>query len=110
MAQRVAFIVAELGADADPFMLHLFAALAEVQHLGWTKLNAIAEVLNGANADHWIEAASIHSRAEIKQLVQEHVGGFAGRKPEGSTATRVKTFNIGTFNEKQHGVETKPRR
>jgi DNA invertase Pin-like site-specific DNA recombinase len=29
MAQRVPFIVAELGADADPFMLHLFAALAE---------------------------------------------------------------------------------
>ena len=29
MAQRVAFVVAELGADADPFMLHLFAALAE---------------------------------------------------------------------------------
>src|SRR5471030_528122 len=29
MAQRVAFIVAELGADADPFMLHIYAALAE---------------------------------------------------------------------------------
>lgn len=29
MAQRVPFIVAELGVDADPFMLHLFAALAE---------------------------------------------------------------------------------
>lgn len=29
MSQRVAFIVAELGADADPFMLHLYAALAE---------------------------------------------------------------------------------
>lgn len=29
MAQRVPFIVAELGIDADPFMLHLFAALAE---------------------------------------------------------------------------------
>ena len=28
MAQRVPF-VAELGADADPFMLHLYAALAE---------------------------------------------------------------------------------
>jgi hypothetical protein len=26
---RVPFIVAELGADADPFMLHLYAALAE---------------------------------------------------------------------------------
>ena len=29
MAQRVPFIVTELGRDADPFMLHLYAALAE---------------------------------------------------------------------------------
>jgi DNA invertase Pin-like site-specific DNA recombinase len=29
MAERVQFIVAELGADVDPFILHLFAALAE---------------------------------------------------------------------------------
>src|SRR5215472_14938556 len=29
MAHRVPFIVAELGTDADPFMLHLYAALAE---------------------------------------------------------------------------------
>jgi DNA invertase Pin-like site-specific DNA recombinase len=29
MAQRVPFIVANLGTDVDPFMLHLYAALAE---------------------------------------------------------------------------------
>ena len=29
MARRVPFVVAELGADVDPFILHLFAALAE---------------------------------------------------------------------------------
>jgi DNA invertase Pin-like site-specific DNA recombinase len=29
MAHKVPFIVAELGTDADPFMLHLYAALAE---------------------------------------------------------------------------------
>ena len=29
MAQRVPFIVTELGANADPFMLHVYAALAE---------------------------------------------------------------------------------
>lgn len=29
MAQRVPFVVAELGADCDPFMLHMYAALAE---------------------------------------------------------------------------------
>src|SRR5271154_6305343 len=29
MAHKVPFLVAELGADVDPFILHLFAALAE---------------------------------------------------------------------------------
>ena len=29
MAQRVPFVVAELGVDADPFLLHIYAALAE---------------------------------------------------------------------------------
>jgi DNA invertase Pin-like site-specific DNA recombinase len=29
MAHKVPFVVAELGADADPFMLHLYAALAQ---------------------------------------------------------------------------------
>jgi DNA invertase Pin-like site-specific DNA recombinase len=29
MAHRVPFVVAELGADADPLILHLFAALAQ---------------------------------------------------------------------------------
>src|SRR6516225_5612574 len=29
MAQKVPFIVAELGSDCDPFMLHIYAALAE---------------------------------------------------------------------------------
>jgi DNA invertase Pin-like site-specific DNA recombinase len=29
MKERVSFIVADLGADTDPFMLHIYAALAE---------------------------------------------------------------------------------
>ena len=29
MAERVQFVVTELGADVDPFLLHLYAALAE---------------------------------------------------------------------------------
>lgn len=29
MSRKVPFIVTELGADADPFMLHIYAALAE---------------------------------------------------------------------------------
>jgi hypothetical protein len=45
-------------------------------------------------ADHWIEVASNHSRAKIKQLVQEHLAGSAVWKPKGSTAVRVKTFKF----------------
>jgi hypothetical protein len=37
-AVRLLFIVAELGRDADPFMLHLHAALAEKGR--WTDLGA----------------------------------------------------------------------
>jgi DNA invertase Pin-like site-specific DNA recombinase len=29
MAQRVPFVVAELGADVDPFVMHIYAVLAE---------------------------------------------------------------------------------
>ena len=34
MTQRVPFIVTELGADTDPFMLHIYAALAEKERRG----------------------------------------------------------------------------
>ena len=34
MVHRVPFIVAELGADVDPFMIHLYAALAEKWAIG----------------------------------------------------------------------------
>jgi hypothetical protein len=50
----------------------------------------------GAARDQLVteEVASNHSRAKIKQLVQEHLAGSAGQKPKGSTATRVKTFKF----------------
>ena len=51
MAQRVPFIVAELGRDADPFMLHLYAALAEKERRlisERTKAALTAKKANGA--------------------------------------------------------------
>ena len=41
MAHRVPFVVAELGADVEPFMLHLHAALAE-------RTIALAQTRSGA--------------------------------------------------------------
>jgi hypothetical protein len=66
----------------------------KAKHLEWTKLNAIAGVLDGSNADHWIEIASNHSRAEIKKLVQEHLVGPVVQKPASLTDMQVKTFTL----------------
>jgi hypothetical protein len=53
MAQRVPFIVAELGADADPFMLHLYAALkwkdVRREPVGFRLLAVSAERRRGAS-------------------------------------------------------------
>ena len=53
MAQRVPFIVAELGADADPFMLHLYAALAEKER------RMISERTRGALASRKLQGAKL---------------------------------------------------
>jgi len=48
--QRVPFIVAELGRDADPFMLHLYSALAEKERRlisDWTKATLEAKKASG---------------------------------------------------------------
>lgn len=42
MAQRVPFVVAELGPDVDPFVLHLYAALAEKERAMISKRTAEA--------------------------------------------------------------------
>jgi DNA invertase Pin-like site-specific DNA recombinase len=70
MAQRVPFIVAELGADADPFMLHLYAALAEKERrlIGErTKSALAARKAQGArlgNPRNAPEAAAMGRRAQ----------------------------------------------
>ena len=77
---------------------------AKVKHLGWTKLNAIAGVLDGENADHWIETASNLSRAEIKKLVQKHLARSVAQKLRESMPLPAKTFKFHLHDERQ--VET----
>lgn len=52
MAQRVPFVVAEMGADADPFLLHIYAALAEKERAmiaERTKMALAAKKAKGVN-------------------------------------------------------------
>ena len=64
MAQRVPFIVAELGRDADPFMLHLYAALAEKER------RLISERTRAALAVRKASGAPLGNRVNITQAGQ----------------------------------------
>jgi DNA invertase Pin-like site-specific DNA recombinase len=63
MAQRVPFIVAELGIDADPFMLHLYAALAEKER------RLISERTKAALAARKAQGAKLGNRRNPSQAL-----------------------------------------
>jgi len=61
MAEKVPFIVAELGRDADPFMLHLYAALAEKER------RLISERTRGALAAKRAQGTKLGNRSNASQ-------------------------------------------
>jgi len=75
MAQRVPFIVAELGADADPFMLHLYAALAEKER------RLISERTRSALAQRKAQGAQLGNRCNAAEAAA------LGRKVQAEEAT-----------------------
>jgi DNA invertase Pin-like site-specific DNA recombinase len=76
MAQRVPFIVAELGLDADPFMLHLYAALAEKERRlisERTKAALAAKKAQGAklgNSRNIVHAGAIGRTVQVAAAAQ----------------------------------------
>src|SRR6187200_1872794 len=76
MAQRVPFIVAELGRDADPFMLHLYAALAEKER------RLISERTKAALAAKKASGIKLGNPRNIAQA------GELGRSAQTATADR----------------------
>ena len=79
MAQRVPFIVAELGRDADPFMLHLYAALAEKER------RLISEPTKAALAAKKANGAALGNPTNISQA------GRLGRRSQRAEADRFAT-------------------
>jgi len=61
MAEKVPFIVAELGREADPFMLHLYAALAEKER------RLIAERTRSALAARKAQGARLGNPTNIRE-------------------------------------------
>jgi DNA invertase Pin-like site-specific DNA recombinase len=81
MAQRVPFIVAELGRDADPFMLHLYAALAEKERrLISERTRGALAAMKAAGArlgnPHNLDHAGSLGRVALTRVADEFASGL----------------------------------
>ena len=86
MKERVPFIVTELGADTDPFMLHIYA-LAEESRLisertraGLAAAKARGVKLGGANEQSEIAARQARERAEQLRLILAELANLSAHK------------------------------
>src|SRR6478609_655415 len=104
MAHRTPFIVAELGADADPFMLHLYAALAEKERrlISQRTRDALAAKkaqgvkLGGLNAKGIQNRDQAKARAEaLRPILAELEGQSARSIAAEHNARQVPTPNGG---------------
>jgi DNA invertase Pin-like site-specific DNA recombinase len=88
MRERVPFIVTELGADTDPFMLHIYAALAEKERrlisertkASLAAARARGVKLGGANAQSELAAKEAQARAEGLRPLFAELAGLSARK------------------------------
>jgi DNA invertase Pin-like site-specific DNA recombinase len=106
MTHRTPFIVAELGADADPFMLHLYAALAEKERrlISQRTRNALAAKkaqgvkLGGLNAKGIQNREDARARAEaLRPILTELAGMSASAIAAELNARKVTTPKGGTW-------------
>jgi DNA invertase Pin-like site-specific DNA recombinase len=76
MAQKVPFVVAELGADCDPFILHTYAALAEKER---TCIALVAKKVQGARLSNHTNLPASRAKARAKALasIQQIANAFA---------------------------------
>jgi DNA invertase Pin-like site-specific DNA recombinase len=97
MAHRVPFVVSELGPDVDPFVLHLYAALAEKERAliaGRTKAALAAAKAKGVKLGNpHIEAARGGAVAAIKAEADRAAGNIlpiiAEIRKSGATTLRA---------------------
>jgi DNA invertase Pin-like site-specific DNA recombinase len=115
MTHRVPFIVAELGPDVDPFMLHIYAALAEKERRmigqrtreGLAAAKAKGTKLGGLNRKGienrqaaldraeqlravFAELATMSARSAAEELNQRKIATPAGGKWHAATVIRVR--------------------
>jgi DNA invertase Pin-like site-specific DNA recombinase len=104
MAERVLFICADLGADTDPFMLHIYTAFAEKERRmisirtkeGLARARARGKKLGGENAQSRKTAAEAAERAEALRPVIEKIRSEAPDMSANAIAVELNRQRIAT--------------
>jgi len=100
MAERVPFLVAELGTDTDPFLLHIYAAFAEKERrlisertkAGLREARKRGVVIGGTNARSLKNQAEARERAEELRSVMGKLEGLSHRAAAAAlNKRRIKT-------------------
>ena len=110
MAHKTPFIVAELGADADPFMLHLYAALAEKERrlISQRTRDALAAKkaqgvkLGGLNAKGVRNRDEAKARAEALRPLMSELSSLSAR----AIAAELNTRGVATPSGARWHTET----
>lgn len=97
MAQRVPFVVAELGLDVDPFLLHLYAALGEKERSLISRRTKDAlqaakargtQLGNRTNLDHAQQLGRVVQQQDADQRAANILPIIADIKRSGATTLR----------------------
>jgi DNA invertase Pin-like site-specific DNA recombinase len=88
MVHKVPFVTVELGADTDPFLLHLFAALAERERriigertrIALQAAKARGVKLGGTNAQSIANRDEARQRAEELRPILTELAGMSANK------------------------------
>jgi DNA invertase Pin-like site-specific DNA recombinase len=100
MAERVPFLVADLGTDTDPFMLHIYAAFAEKERrlisertkAGLREARKRGVVIGGTNARSLKNAAEALNRAYDLRPVMAKLADLSHRQAAAAlNKRRIKT-------------------
>jgi DNA invertase Pin-like site-specific DNA recombinase len=110
MTHKTPFIVAELGADADPFMLHLYAALAEKERrlISQRTRDALAAKkaqgvkLGGLNAKGVRNRDEAKARAEALRPLMSELSSLSAR----AIAAELNTRGVATPSGARWHTET----
>ncbi len=84
------------------------APWAQVKHLGWTKVRAIASLLNKETADHWIKIAGASSKSELIEQVKEYKAQSAAGGPQAVNDSGAEHGNAALSHPSAKKLNTSP--